>query len=75
VVCIAALTTALVAGKISDAAAAAIIGPIVAFWFMSGSANRFSLLNPTTEKQTLPPAPVTQVESITPTIPTGGLKP
>lgn len=46
VVCIAALTIALIMGKINEAAAAAILSPVVAFWFMSGSANRFNPLNP-----------------------------
>ena len=61
VVCIIALTIALILNKISDAAVAGIMDPVIAFWFMSGSANRFSMLNPTTEKQTLPPSPVPPV--------------
>jgi len=63
---IAGLFAALLAGKITDTAAAAVLGPIIAFWFMSGSANRFRVLNPTTDKQIAPPveAPKTPTQPL-----------
>lgn len=63
---IAGVFAALVAGKINETAAAAVLGPVVAFWFMSGSANRFSVLNPTIEKQIAPPmeAPKTPTQPL-----------
>lgn len=69
---LAGIFAALLAGKINDTAAAAIVGPIIAFWFMSGSANRFRVLNPTTDKQIAPPVEPPPAKTPTQPLPGAG---